>query len=78
MDFVTTLRLAGYAVGAFGAALLFLEFFQIPSDVSYDDQVNLYTIEMSPNEVRQHTWIGRAGALALSVAFALLFFAAFL
>jgi hypothetical protein len=78
MDLVTTLRLAGYAAGAFGAALLFLEFFQIPNYVTYDDQVNLYTIDMSPNEVRQHTWIGRIGAIAIAVAFALLFFATFL
>lgn len=75
---VTTIRLAGYALGAFGSALLFVEFFQQPSYVTYDPDLNTHTIDVSPSTVVEHTWAGRAGALSLSVAFVLEFLAAFL
>lgn len=78
VEIVTTLKLAGYAVGALGAVLIFLEFFQQPSYVTYNKEFNDYRIEMSPNEIREHTWIGRIGAFLIAVAFALEFFATFL
>ena len=70
-----SLELAGYALGALGAALLFMEFFQFPSYVEYKQNRDKYRIDMGPSEVREHTWIGRAGAILVAVAFALLFFA---
>lgn len=78
VESVEVLRLAGYAVGAFGAMCLFVEFFQQPSYVSYEPEFDSYSVEMSPLEVREHTWIGRAGALFVGLAFALQFLAAFL
>lgn len=78
MDYVLALELAGYALGAFGAVLLFFEFFQTPSYIEYEPEFNDYNIDISPHEVRQYTWAGRVGAFVLSVAFALEFFAALL
>ena len=75
---VSSIQLAAYALGALGAGLIFIEFFQQPSYVQYNKEFNDYTIEMSPSEVRQHTWIGRAGAFLLAVAFALQFLAVLL
>ncbi|MFC7166224.1 hypothetical protein [Halospeciosus flavus] len=75
---VTTLRLAGYALGALGAVLLFVEFFQQPSYISYEPEFESYNVDLSPQEVTEHTWIGRIGALLLALAFALEFFAVFL
>lgn len=75
---VTTLRLVGYAVGALGAMLLFLEFFQQPSYVEYEPEFDSYSVDISPMEVVEHTWIGRAGALLIGLAFALEFLATFL
>lgn len=75
---VTTIQLAGYAVGAFGAGLLFMEFFQQPNYIRYNKEFNDYTIELSPAEVREHTWIGRVGAFLVAVAFALQFLAVLL
>ena len=72
---VEGLQLAGYAAGALGGALLFVEFFQLPNYVNYDTDYDDYNIDMAPAEVRQYTWLGRAGALLLSLAFALEFFA---
>lgn len=69
------LELAGYALGAFGSGLLFVEFFQLPSYVEYEPEFDDYNITMAPADVAEHTWIGRAGALMLAVAFALQFFA---
>ncbi len=72
------LRLGGFALGAVGSVLLFLEFFQMPSYVTYDRDFNNYNVDMSPNEVDEFTWVGRIGAFALAVAFAALFFATLL
>lgn len=75
---VTTLELAGSALGAVGAVLLFLEFFQMPSYVQYNEGVG-YTVQMAPDDpVTEDTWIGRIGALAMAVGFACLFLATFL
>lgn len=70
---VSSIQLAGYALGALGAGLIFIEFFQQPSYVKYNMEFNDYTVEMSPDEVREHTWLGRIGAFLLAVAFALQF-----
>ncbi|MEF8831323.1 MAG: hypothetical protein V5A23_07295 [Halobacteriales archaeon] len=75
VDLVTGLRLAAGALGAVGGVLLFLEFFQMPSYVEYDPDFGEYNVDISPSDVTQHTWFGRAGALLLAVAFALEFFA---
>lgn len=78
VETVTALRLAGYAIGALGAMLLFMEFFQQPSYVEYEPEFDSYTVNISPVEVTEHTWIGRVGALLVALAFALLFLATFL
>lgn len=78
VDAVTMLRLAGYALGVLGAVLVFLEFFQQPSYVRYDAEIGSYSIDFSPANPRQYTWIGRVGALLVATAFALQFLALFL
>ena len=78
VEFVTTLRLAGHAVGAFGALLIFLEFFQLPSYVKYDENFGTYDLSVTFSEVVEHTWLGRTGALCMALAFALQFLAVFL
>ncbi|MFB6082052.1 MAG: hypothetical protein ABEJ67_04440 [Halanaeroarchaeum sp.] len=78
MALAATLRLVAAAIGVFGAVLLFVEFFQVPSYVNYDTDFESYSIEISPNEAAEYTWFGRIGALALAVAFALQFVAGFL
>lgn len=75
VDIVEGLRLAGAAAGALGGSLLFMEFFQLPSYVTYDPQFDDFSVEMSPDEVRQYTWAGRIGALLVALAFALQFVA---
>jgi hypothetical protein len=67
------LRLAGSALGAVGGLLVFVEFFQTPNYVNYNREFDDYEVEMSPREVREHTWLGRAGGLLVGVGFALLF-----
>lgn len=78
VEVVSGLRLAGYAVGAVGAALLFLEFFQLPSYVEYQPEFDSWNVEMAPMDVDQYSWLGRIGALLLALAFGLLFLATFL
>lgn len=78
VEYVYPLRLAGSAIGVLGGALLFIEFFQQPSYVQYSAEYNDYSVDISPREVREHTWIGRIGAFLISVAFALQFVATFL
>ena len=78
VEYVTTIRLAGYAVGALGGALLFAELFQQPSYVEYEPEFDSYSVDISPTEFRQYTWLGRIGALLVSLAFALLFVATML
>jgi hypothetical protein len=68
-----SLRLAGSALGAVGGLLVFVEFFQTPSYVNYNRGWDDYRVEISPDEIREHTWIGRAGGLLVGVGFALLF-----
>lgn len=78
VELVLALELGGYALGALGAALVFFEFFQIPSYVEYSQEYNDYSVDISPRDVTEHTWVGRIGAFLLSVAFALQFVAALL
>ncbi len=78
VEYVTSLRLAGYAVGALGGVLLFAEFFQQPSYVEYEPEFDSYSLDISPTELGQYTWLGRSGALLVSLAFALEFVATML
>lgn len=81
VDFVQVagwLELAGFGAGTLGGALLFVEFFQLPSYVSYDQEYDEYNVEMAPADVRQYTLVGRVGALLISLAFALQFVAVLL
>lgn len=73
----TALSLAGYALGALGGVLVFMEFFQVPTYVEFDEDLGAYNVDIAPQDVREHTWLGRAGALAISLGFALLFVAEF-
>jgi hypothetical protein len=77
-ELATTLRLVGAAVGVLGATLLFLEFFQFPSYIDYNSDMGSYSIEFSPDDPREYTWVGRVGALCLAIAFAIQFLATFL
>lgn len=70
------LSLAGYGLGALGALLVFVEFFQLPSYVEYRENVGKYNITLSPKDAREYTWAGRIGALLVALAFALQFVAA--
>ncbi|WP_135828302.1 hypothetical protein [Halorussus halobius] len=78
VELVAALELAGYALGALGAALVFFEFFQLPSYVEYSQEYNDYSVDISPGEVVEHTWAGRVGAFLVAVSFALQFVAALL
>lgn len=78
MQVADYLQLAGYALGAFGGTLLFVEFFQLPTYVEYEERIQSYSLDMSPTELVEHTWIGRVGGLSLALGFALLFVAALL
>jgi hypothetical protein len=77
-ELTVALRLAGGALGALGAVLLFIEFFQIPSYVEYNPDFGSYSFDLSPEEAVEYSWFGRIGALLLALAFALQFLAAFL
>lgn len=76
--FVETLRLAGPALGAIGASLLFIEFFQLPSYFRYDTDFESYSVDISPEDAQEYTWIGRIGVLLVALAFIVQFLAAFL
>lgn len=73
-----TIRLVASALGAVGGALLFIEFFQVPSYVEYNPDLEAYDMDMMPDEVNEYTGFGQAGAFCLSLAFALLFVATLL
>ncbi|MFB6353682.1 MAG: hypothetical protein ABEJ92_06305 [Halobacteriales archaeon] len=78
VDLAGAVQLAGYALGALGAGLLFIELFQLPSYVDYQAEFGSYNLTMSPQDPTEYTWAGRVGALLLALAFALLFLAALL
>lgn len=75
---VEGLQLFGYAAGALGGSLLFMEFFQVPSYVNYEPEYDNYNVDMTPDDVRQYTWAGRAGALLVAAGFAVQFLAVLL
>jgi hypothetical protein len=72
------LELAGYALGALGGVLVFLEFFQLPSYVEFNEEFQDYSIDIKLDEAEEYTWLGRIGAFCIALAFSLLFVAAFL
>lgn len=73
VDLGGTLTIVGSGLGVLGGILLFLEFFQVPSYVSYGSDFNHYNLDISPAEVDEYTWVGRTGALLVALAFALQF-----
>ncbi|MFB6227127.1 MAG: hypothetical protein ABEH88_00825 [Halobacteriales archaeon] len=75
---VTLVSLAGNAIGTVGGVLLFVEFFQLPSYISYEKEWDNWNIQVSPNEVQQYTAAGRIGAVMIAIAFALQFVATLL
>ena len=75
MQLPELLRAVGAAVGCVGGALLFVEFFQMPTYVTYDEEFNGYELDLAPEDMREHTWLGRVGGLGVSLGFALLFVA---
>ena len=75
MQLPELLRAVGAAVGCVGGALLFVEFFQMPTYVTYDEEFDGYDLDLAPGDVREHTWLGRVGGLCVSLGFALLFVA---
>lgn len=76
VELTGALQLLGYALGALGAGLLFIELFQLPTYLEYKREFGGYTLTMSPDDPSEYTWAGRIGALLLSLAFAVLFLAA--
>ncbi|WP_423751341.1 hypothetical protein [Salinirarus marinus] len=72
------LRLAGYALGALGGALVFIEFFQLPSYVEFHEEFRDYSVDTKLDDASEYTWFGRVGAFCIALAFSLLFVAAFL
>ncbi len=76
MALADLLHLAGYALGAVGGTLVFVEFIQVPSYVEYEPEFDTYSLDLSPTELREYTLAGRVGSLCLAVGFALLFVAA--
>lgn len=66
-------RLTGAALGAVGGALVALEFFQLPSYVTYEEEWDSYDIDIAPANVTEHTNLGRVGGLLVSLGFTLLF-----
>ena len=66
-------RLTGAALGAVGGALVALEFFQLPSYVTYEEEWDSYDVDIAPATVTEHTNLGRVGGLLLSLGFTLLF-----
>lgn len=74
MNVAEIIRLAGFALGALGSVLVFVEFFQMPTYVEYEPQFGTYSLDLSPGEeLQEHSWVGRIGAMAVALAFALLF-----
>lgn len=73
MTYLLWTELAAYAIGTLGGAMLFLEFFQMPGYVKYNDKHDRYRISTVDSDVDEYTNLGRAGALLLAMSFALLF-----
>ncbi len=73
MAYLLWTELAAYALGTLGASLLFMEFFQTPAYVTYDEKRDRYRISTVDRDIDEYTNLGRAGALLLALSFALLF-----
>lgn len=73
VEYLEWVELGAYGLGALGAALVFVELFQTPSYVEYKPQSDQYRVDYSAGAVAEYTAIGRVGAFALALAFALLF-----
>lgn len=67
------IELGAYALGTFGAVLVFVELFQTPSYVEYRPEGDRYRLDYTAEDVAEYTAIGRIGAFLLALAFALLF-----
>ena len=72
------LSLVASAMGALGGTLVFVEFFQTPSYVSYEPEWDNWNMTISPTDVEEYSWAGRIGALLVALAFALQFVATLL
>lgn len=75
VDVGSALALTGYAIGAIGAGLVFIEFFQMPNYIEYDTDFQSYNVQITPTAVQEYSWAGRIGAFLIAVAFALEFVA---
>jgi len=75
VEYAMLVALAGHAVGTIGGLLLFVEFFQLPSYVTYEKEWDNWNIQVSPSEVQQYSLAGRLGAVMIAVAFAMQFVA---
>lgn len=75
VEYFVWIELAGYALGTLGGALVFFEYFQTPNYVRYNEQSNRYRIQMSLDDAKEYSPVGRIGAFLLALAFALLFVA---
>ncbi|MGM0591337.1 MAG: hypothetical protein ACQETI_06865 [Halobacteriota archaeon] len=75
VQLVELLQLAGSAAGAIGGLLLFIEFFQLPSYVEFNESLASYQLERVPKEVQQYTWLGRIGSFLVALGFSFLFLA---
>ncbi len=74
----TIVALAGYAIGALGGVLVFIEFFQTPSYIRYQSEWDDWNVDIAPSEVDEYTRAGRIGAILIALAFALEFVATLL
>ncbi len=75
VDVTLLLSQVSYVLGALGGVLVFVEFFQTPSYLSYNAEWDNWSVEMSPLDAREYTWAGRVGALLIALAFTLQFVA---
>ncbi len=73
MSYLLWAELAAYALGTVGGGLLFLEFFQMPPYITYNEDRDRYRITVMQDNIDEYTSLGRAGALMLAGSFALLF-----
>jgi hypothetical protein len=72
------IALAGYAIGAFGGVLVFIEFFQTPSYINYQSEWDDWNVDIAPSDVDEYSTAGRVGAILIALAFALEFVATLL
>lgn len=73
MDSLLWIELGAYVLGVIGAVLLFLEFFQLPDYVRFNEKTGKYRLSITTEETAEYSPLGRIGAMLLAVAFAVLF-----